>query len=261
MVAAPSSTARRRAPRRRLVLLGLLVHAIAPETRGAVAGIDLGLVAHYDFEGSFDDASGNGNHATAFGAPGFVAGWRGQAASFDGTDDYGQAPNVLSGDFSVTFRLSTTAIAPIGEGWYEGLALVDGEVCGSPVEGDWGTALLDGGHVSFGVDNQSAAEVNDGKWHGIALVRIQGGDLRLYVDGQLADFEDSGSEPFDAPPWIGFATNPCNVGNPDLYYTGLLDDVRFYSRALSAAEALLSTALFVDDFESGDLGDWLPGPP
>ena len=52
--------------------------------------IDLtnGLVAHYEFEGNADDSSGNGNDGEEFGGVSYVDGVMGEAASFDGVDDY-----------------------------------------------------------------------------------------------------------------------------------------------------------------------------
>ena len=52
--------------------------------------IDLtdGLVAHYEFENNADDSSGNGNDGEEFGGVSYVDGVIGQAASFDGVDDF-----------------------------------------------------------------------------------------------------------------------------------------------------------------------------
>ncbi len=50
------------------------------------AGINDGLVAHYEFEGNANDSSGNGNNGTEYGGVEYVDGVMGKAGSFDGVD-------------------------------------------------------------------------------------------------------------------------------------------------------------------------------
>jgi len=71
-----------------------------------------GLVAHYEFEGTANDSSGNGRNGAAIGDPIFVAGKVGQAISLDGIGDYVEitgykgilGPNA----FSITAWIRTT---------------------------------------------------------------------------------------------------------------------------------------------------------
>jgi len=65
-----------------------------------------GLVAHYPFDGHANDVSGNGHHGIVHGDLSYVPGLLGQAASFDGVDDYIEIPDVHNFVFaneSVTF--------------------------------------------------------------------------------------------------------------------------------------------------------------
>jgi len=220
-------------------------------TIAAQADVTDGLVAHYAFEGNVLDGSGNGNHGTGFGGINFVSGAFGQAASFDGLDDYVETPRSISGDFSVAFWLRTTHNAPAGSFWFEGLGLVDGEVCGSPSGGDWGIAQLNGGQIAYG-GTVAAVTVNDGVWHSVVLTRESGGVANLYVDAKLSASGVAEALALDAPPWIGLGNNPCDVAFNRNWYKGQLDEVRFYNRALTFPEVLeLSEPLFTDRFESG----------
>lgn len=47
------------------------------------------------------------------------------------------------------------------------------------------------------------------------------------------------------------------AGSQGRFFKGLIDDVRIYNKALSAAEVLqLAPDLFADGFESGDFSAW-----
>ncbi len=78
----------------------------------------------------------------------------------------------------------------------------------------------------------SNVTVNDGLWHHIVAVRTSSTDGEIYVDGSLAG---SGSGPArslnNVPVWIG---GPGFTG--PFQFNGLIDDVRIYNKALSAAE-------------------------
>jgi hypothetical protein len=102
----------------------------------------------------------------------------------------------------------------------------------------------DGGNIYFNAPNNgtyentftSTANVSDNNWHLIALTFDQtaAGGATLYVDGVL-DTTNANSGPWSVP--VG---TPIQIGSSsDGYwrsYNGLLDDVRFYSRQLSASE-------------------------
>ncbi len=95
----------------------------------------------------------------------------------------------------------------------------------------WSSGVADfyssggGGHV------QSVRTVNDGSWHLIAIV-LSGTNLSFYVDGAF-DVTRTSAAPLST-------TNTGVIGRESdssgSYFNGLLDDVRVYNRALSAAE-------------------------
>jgi hypothetical protein len=85
-----------------IVGLGLAVNGYSQ------SWITNGLVAYYPFDGNANDASGNGNNGTVYGAT-LTAdrfGVQGKAMAFNGTNQHVQAPhqaylNFPAGDFTV----------------------------------------------------------------------------------------------------------------------------------------------------------------
>ncbi len=203
----------------------------------AAAGINDGLVAFYRFEGNAADSSGNANHGTPFGTPGYTAGHADQAIVLDGVNDFVELPgNLWTTAFSTSFWVRTTAIAPSGQVWYQGLGLVDGEVCGSPVGGDFGIAMIDGGKV-ITYDAKTTTSINDGTYHAIIVTRSTVDDtVKMYIDGGLETAYQLVPTTLTGMPWIGVGNNPCDVTFNRLYFPGEIDELRFYDRVLDAAE-------------------------
>ncbi len=119
---------------------------------------------------------------------------------------------------------------------------------------DFIVAQSDGGQLEFLEPNSSGglfgtAVVSDNKWHLVALVFDQSasGGAAFYVDGVL-DNTNYGN----TASWSWKAGQQIELGSSgDTYwraYDGLMDDVRFYSRKLSATEiaSVYSTGALVD---------------
>lgn len=152
------------------------------------------------------------------------------------TDDASTAglPGGLS-DFSIEYWVKTTQSGG-GTQWWQGSGLVDAEVAG--VLNDFGTALVSGNKVGFGLGNPdttlpSAGAINDGAWHHIVATR-SGATMKLYVDGALS------AERNDGPTAARNGTNGFfsiaqrnDVGNQA---SGAFDEVALYSSALPAAD-------------------------
>lgn len=64
------------------------------------------IVLHYDFDETFTDSSGLGNHANQIGGVTFSTGVIGQAAQFDGVNDYLQTPHSTSLNLSSEMTLA-----------------------------------------------------------------------------------------------------------------------------------------------------------
>ena len=137
-------------------------------------------------------------------------------------------PDLGASDFTVTAWIKTEseggtilAKAPARGGWVPG-----GKVF-----------FLQGGTPTFDVGWVGAVEtriqVNDGKWHHLALAKAD--ELEFYVDGRLVggDTLELGPDVSDHVLRIGYCTGdfPEQSG-----FEGEIDEVRIYSRRLSASE-------------------------
>ena len=74
--------------------------------------------------------------------------------------------------------------------------------------------------------------INNNNWH-LIVGTFSSGSARVYIDGQL---DNSATLAFTS---VGAPTLNTRIGmfaNGNAPYSGILDDVRIYSRALSAAE-------------------------
>jgi PKD repeat protein len=208
---------------------------------------DDGLVAHWTLDDGSGmtaaDATGHGNTGTITGGAAWTSGVRGGALSFDGADDYVSVPDApslrLTGDCTFAFWMYKTSEAAdwqrlLGKGapnvrnyglWEE--AGAGKRILFQQYAGD-GTPIL-------GLFSTTAIEV--GAWYHIAGV-VSGSTVSLYVNGAL----DASTVRAGTP---GTSADPLTIGYAGYHakYPGRLDDVRVYSRALSAAEiaALLAS--------------------
>ena len=82
-----------------------------------------------------------------------------------------------------------------------------------------------------------------GEWHHVALTVAEGANLQvpqnqLYVDGEVDSFRAGGSNNIynlRADADVAFGNSAALLNR---WYTGLMDDVRIYDRALSAGDVL-----------------------
>ena len=190
-----------------------------------------GPVVHYPFDGNADDASGNGNHGTVYGAALTEDrfGNPNSAYQFDGVDDYIFAPVNINPDvmpkMTMTAWVRADEASPVRQaissdngGFDRGMG-VDcrfGSCCWLAFIGSGGV-LGDRLYVP-------------GEWVFLAVVYDQdAGTAKLYVNGQV--YEGTGV--------LGPGHDYFRIGsNPSYgeYFSGVIDDVRIYDRALSDAE-------------------------
>ena len=224
------------------LLVSLLV-LLLPSFSGAQ--IPAGIVGSYQLNATAIDLSGNGYNGTLTSTTGTTNrfGTANTATAFTAGVFTGSLPltlvTALQNDFSYGFWIKTNMVANSSSQWYGGNALVDAEVCGST--SDYGTALIDGGKIAFGIGNPDitiksvAATYNDNAWHFVTVVRNKAaGSITLYADGaQVASTTGTSTAALTAPSFIGLGNNPCATGG---VYTGALDDIICYNRVLSGAE-------------------------
>jgi hypothetical protein len=194
---------------------------------------DAALVAHFTLDGDVTDNSGNNLNGTISGGPVYAEGIAGGALQFDGSDDYVDCTNnvafdVIDDTITVaawikvyTFDKNYQTIVAKGDSsWRLSRNQTTDNIhwrCNGP-----SPALRVNGQVN----------VNDGRWHHVAGT-YDGTTARLYVDG-IADGLVATSGP------IARNTERVYIGEnpeaPGRQWSGLIDDVRVYSRALSEDE-------------------------
>ncbi len=189
--------------------------------------------AHYTFDGSLRDALGRGNEGMAVGAPNFVPGRIGQAIDLDGSNDYVQLPASLgdSNDFTFAGWIKWDG----GGNWQRifdlGAGGTDNYVFLTPKSG--------GNRLAFTIRDSGSDQSVDGPalpvgvWRHVA-VTIADTTATLYVNGAAVGTNTS------------FTLDPGKLGTrfnylgksqyPDPLFNGQLDDLRFLSYPLSAAE-------------------------
>jgi fibronectin type 3 domain-containing protein len=199
-----------------------------------------GLVAAYGFDtGSgtvAPDQSGNGNNGTLTNATwaGAGAGKYGDAVSFNGTNAYVSVPHTAS--LALTTAMTLDA-------WVKPTTLSAGDwntVVFKERTGYYGWALYANtgnnrpsanAYTTADHDLRGTSQVSVGVWTHLAAT-YDGNVLALYVNGtQVATTVATGN--------LISATGALKIGGNAIwgeYFNGLIDEVRVYNRALSAAE-------------------------
>jgi hypothetical protein len=216
-----------------------------------------GLVAYYPFNGNANDESGNGHHGTVHGA--ILAkdrfGNSESAYSFDGENDYILIPdNNLNGvlesgvDFTISMWINKTPnkTSPIPfslmspryscNGGLEWIFYGNGHS-----STDYGFGISDIADCSA-IASARSASVTHNEWV-FGTIIYQNGNLYVYANGDLLISDEVGDTSWVKP-------NPSKAGGLVLgtashavihigsvhHFTGLIDDIRIYNRALSKAE-------------------------
>ncbi|MCU0914923.1 MAG: discoidin domain-containing protein [Planctomycetes bacterium] len=198
----------------------------------------LGLVAHYKLDGDARDSAGS-HHGTLSGAPQpFTAGKVGQAFNVTGDFTYATVPyaaDLALNTYTVAVWVNytdTTGNRGILGTRFNGENTFDLKVDATRIHGDVGNGTIWLSTTADVVTAQGGA-ITTGVWHHI-LYAVEPGVTRIYLDGALAStvtytgtplFMKSGQELR-----IG-----CSYGSE--FMRGMIDEVRLYNRALSAAEA------------------------
>ena len=212
-----------------ILLLPLLLISLS-----AFASPPKGLVLYLPFDGNVDDASGNGNQTTIIGDPKWVDGKFGKAMEFNGAT-YIEVPDEVDGTFDGVSGLTLEVwvrqythhnngivvklITP-GQHWPCSYNLETWEdqlayFAANTDTGEWATG-------AYPLD----------KWFHFAGV-FDNGEERIYINGELIASVSDPSKTItdgDMPVYIGCV-------EPGAYpFTGELDELAIYNRALTTAE-------------------------
>lgn len=215
--------------------------------------IEEGLLHHWTFnegEGNIAHDLIGGAHGTIHGAQ-WTNGITGQALRFDGIDDYVDIPESVNdfSQFTVALRFKTTAA---GADWYDRGGFSDNTMWQRFItlgadNGEISLATAEGqlhGHFNLSKPGDardlrsSVTPVNDNQWHHAAMTISAEHQVVLYLDGvQVASKsisedaaainQERGEDCIGRTIWVEPAW---------LFYSGAIDDVRIYDRALSPAE-------------------------
>ncbi len=235
-----------------ILILGAAALCVAPNL--GYAGT---LVAHWPLDGDALDTSGNHYDGTANGKVSYVAGMYGQAAEFHGAGDYLRMPNnpgtqLLAGtEFSVAAYVNAAGLGQqnilihgLGcstwSSWFLGVQGGEPDAALTPNSFVFGVRSSNGGAYT-GVTAPAAA----GEWFHIVAAH-DGTTLRLYTNG-----EERGSA---AAPMPYNSAEPLHLGgdpgcNGRSWYTGLVDDVFIFSKAMSVNQ--------VRELGSGSIPTWV----
>jgi len=218
-----------------LILLLLSAGSFASEI-----DLETGLVAHYKFDGDFTDSSGTGNHGAQQGGVTFVEGVDGQAAYFDGNDDFVSVPHTdslaLDQNLSISLWLKPEYRDPVNGVGNSTIILIKNHHF--PNNYSLWTGL-DADHFSYQQYPASSAPrytfsvdqpilVDDF----VNIIVVRGpSDLKIYLNGNEVYTEDIN---YNAQ----LGSLPLYIGGGNTYnkYKGYIDDVRIYNRSLSPDE-------------------------
>lgn len=241
------------------VAFGVSLFAALP----SYAALADGLVAYYPFNGDANDASGNGNHGIENGGVTYASGVIGSAAKFDGVNDFIEITPVsnvsMIGDFSISVWTNLSDFK--NQGVKDRQYIFDGHSYSNTTTSDFfsqGVALIYDGDTSseeihdfihYSENPTVALEQNTpvsvkGKWLHHVFIRKGSVDY-TYINGLLinsthrTEYNYQSNSPLDMQHnwFIGtFSGNNPNYSSFNYSFYGLLDDMRIYNRALTAAE-------------------------
>jgi hypothetical protein len=201
-------------------------------------------VLAYSFNEGFgstaNDSSGNGNNGILVNGATWSTGHSGSAVNLDGINDYVNAGNIAALNGLTAVTVSAWVKGSVGSASADAV-IVAKDAAFALVVG------LDSLHkAQFGVKSGSAwygfpastTNVDDGNFHFLTGV-YDGNTLRVYVDGIQQGSQNIGNLTLNAPS-ANLEIGSC-IGGPDCsasgeMWSGIVDDVRIYNRALSPAE-------------------------
>ncbi|MBN2315915.1 MAG: LamG domain-containing protein, partial [Sedimentisphaerales bacterium] len=192
------------------------------------------------------DFSGHGNDGSFGGDPQWVEGMVGGALELDGSDYVaidGVVDDITGTDITLSIWIKSTQTAQ-GD-----LFAANDSASGHPLE-----FYIEGGNPGRYDSSDStyttAPLVNDDQWHMLTYVR-SGNTCYIYVDGVQVASDSAGFDLSTVTRWsIG---QEWDDATPSNFYMGLVDDARFYNKALTAQEVI--------ELTRGDpLLAWNPSP-
>lgn len=197
---------------------------------------ETGLVRLYRFNSDLTDSTGNGNASVNAGtmAYGTSLAALGTCIVFSGSNSC-VITRPVQDDFSIEFWFKTTNTFGSGSLYYQGSALIGGEVGG--VVNDFGISIISAGRLCAGTGNPDGAifpatSYNDGAWHHVVFTRKKStGAEELWVDGVSKGSRTGNTNSLNAASQLQFAANPTG-------FVGSMDEIAFYNVVLTSAQII-----------------------
>lgn len=216
--------------------------------------VDTLVIAHYPFNGSYNDTSGNNLHATNFGST-FVDDRYGNPLSsiyFNGVQDYVLLPNntlINRNDYTVSlwvatspFQNSDVYILSGGGASNQGAAFGFNQglqYSHSPYNFYKGTSFNKNGNP---IESTAKTDsINKLVWHHIILTR-DSSNMKIFIDGQLSRIDTTNQINGLAAHYGNDSIKRVILGSVSWmngnYFNGYIDDLTILSRALDSVEAI-----------------------
>jgi hypothetical protein len=200
-----------------------------------------GLVGYWALDGNAKDSSGKGNHGTEYGGINYVEGISGEAAEFDGVDDYVDLNLDYFTDWNESISISSWIYIPSSHIW-ETTYLSTLITNKGGYQGSFGIIR----HINDNVirawlrhDNGAIAvntDITRNNWYNL-IITWDGSELTIYNNGKFIGSD--ATIPIgipDTPNWVMSLPRPYSGTNSNSFYEGKIDEVRIYNRALTEDE-------------------------
>ena len=203
-----------------------------------------GLIAYYPLTGNANDFSGYDNHGTVNGATPTSDrnGNSNSAFSFDGVDDLIQISDSDSldigfSDYTIVAWIMTEATTNTGRIFSKGSFGCSTGYMMRMGGTDSSRAFLENAfNNSCQIRFQSDTLINDNRWHLVVGVVDRDVGGKIYIDGNLDSQQVVDTSSYDLSNDNNPTIGQYDVGTQVEPFSGVIDEVRIYSRALSESE-------------------------